>query len=502
MADARRPSRPRALVLLRAGVAVPATVALLLQLVRDPGGLARPAALAWVAILLAAEALPVRPWGGPGLSVAFAAQVALAMLYPPPLAGAIAFLGALDPRRLRARPVAAWARGGVAWATVAGGGAAFHAIASVHDPARRLLPGFAAACLLMWLAQAAAGATEASLETGRPARAVLARMNAVSPYRFPATFPGMGWFGLPIAVLYPVEGFWPALLLLGLLLYARTVCLKAWRQHGQLADLLERERQATARLQELNRSRGQFVAVASHEVRTPLTAILGYVATLRRRRVDDPAVREQFLEIIDRQGKRLLGLVETLLTAAKLEEGRLATRLDWVAVDELCQEVVEGLGPQRGRVRLEVPADLPPVLTDRGHLGQVLANLLDNAVKYSPSQVPCELGARLEEGGELTLWVRDHGIGIERGELDRIFERFYQVDGSDSRPAAGIGLGLHLVRELVALLGGTVAVDTWPGLGSRFTVRLPARHPGAQARRSSTVPSPATRKAAGTTATW
>jgi signal transduction histidine kinase len=493
VADARRPSRLPLLALLRTGVAVPATVALLLRLARDPGGLARPAALAWVAILLAAEALPVRPWGGPGLSVA--------MLYPPPLAGAIAFLGALDPRRIYARPLAAWGRCGVAWATVTAGGAVFHATAAVPDPARRLLPGFAAACLLMWLAQAAAGAAEASLETGRPVRQVLARMNAVSPYRFPATFPGMGWFGLPIAVLYPVEGFWPAVLLLGLLLYARTVCLKAWRQRGQLADLLERERQVTARLQELNRSRGQFVAVASHEVRTPLTAILGYVATLRRRRVDDPAMREQFLEIIDRQGKRLLGLVETLLTAAKLEEGRLATRLDRVAVEELCQEVVEGLGPQRGRVRLEVPADLPPVLTDRRYLGQVLANLLDNAVKYSPSQAPCELGARVD-GSDVTMWVRDHGIGIERDELDRIFERFYQVDGSDSRPAAGIGLGLHLVRELVALLGGTVAVDTWPGLGSRFTVRLPVRHPGAQARRSSTVPSPATRKAAGTTATW
>jgi signal transduction histidine kinase len=312
-------------------------------------------------------------------------------------------------------------------------------------------------------------------------RLLLARMDAASPYRFPATFPGMGWFGLPVARLYLAEGFWAVLLLLGLLLYARSMCLKAWRQRGRLAELLERERQATAELRELDRGKEQFMAVASHEMRTPLTAIVGYVATLRRRPVDDPAIRDRFLEIVERQAQRLLGLVEMLLTASNLERGRVATRFDWASVQDVCEEVVEGLGDDRTRVRLDLPPALPPLLTDRRCLERVLGNLLENAVKYSPRPQPCELGAR-PAGDRLELWVRDHGAGIAPAELDRIFDRFYQVDDSDTRPASGIGLGLHLVRELVAVLGGTIEVETRPGAGSRFTVILPVRHPGAPQR--------------------
>jgi two-component system, OmpR family, phosphate regulon sensor histidine kinase PhoR len=236
------------------------------------------------------------------------------------------------------------------------------------------------------------------------------------------------------------------------------MCLKAWS--------------VIAELREVNRGKEQFVAVASHEMRTPLTAILGYVTTLRRQPIDDPAARDRFLEIVERQAQRLLGLVETLLTASKLERGRVAARLDWASLEDVCQEVVEGLGNDRARVRLDLPPALPPLLTDRRCLGQVLGNLLENAVKYSPRQQPCELGAR-PDGDRLVLWVRDHGAGIPQAELERIFDRFYQVDGSDTRPATGIGLGLHLVRELVGVLGGTIEVETRPGAGSRFTVVLP-----------------------------
>jgi signal transduction histidine kinase len=420
--------------------------------------LARSEALAWVAVLLLLGLRPEPPMAGPGLSVAFAVQVALAMLYHPLAAGVIAFLGAVDLRRLRRRPLAAGWRCLLALATVAGGGAVFRLVAGPGEPPARLLAGFLAGAALMWLAGVAAMAAAARLRHGTPPRQVLARMNAASPYRFPAIFPGMGWFGLPVARLYLAEGFWLVLVLLGLLLYARTMCFKAWK--------------VIAELREINRGKEQFVAVASHEMRTPLTAILGYVATLRRRPIDDPAARDRFLEIVERQAQRLLGLVETLLTTSKLDRGRVAARFDWASLEDVCQEVVEGLGDDQARVRLDLPPALPPLLTDRRCLGQVLGNLLENAVKYSPRQQPCELGAR-PDGDRLVLWVRDHGAGIPRAELERIFDRFYQVDGSDTRPATGIGLGLHLVKELVGVLGGTIQVETRPGAGSRFTVVLP-----------------------------
>jgi signal transduction histidine kinase len=433
--------------------------------------LARPEALAWVAVLLLLGLRPEPAMAGPGLSVAFAVQVALAMLYHPLAAGAIAFLGAVDLRRLRRRPLAAGWRCLLALVTVTGGGAVFRLVAGPGEPLARLLAGFLAGAALMWLAGVAAMAAAARLRHGTPPRQVLARMNATSPYRFPATFPGMGWFGLPVARLYLAEGFWPVLVLLGLLLYARTMCFKAWN--------------VIAELREVNRGKEQFVAVASHEMRTPLTAILGYVATLRRQPIDDPAARDRFLEIVERQAQRLLGLVETLLTASNLDRGRVAARFDWASLEDVCQEVVEGLGDDQARVRLDLPPALPPLLTDRRCLGQVLGNLLENAVKYSPPQQPCELGAR-PDGDRLVLWVRDHGAGIPHSELERIFDRFYQVDGSDTRPAPGIGLGLHLVRELVGVLGGTIQVETRPGAGSRFTVVLPlAAGPAARETRPS-----------------
>jgi signal transduction histidine kinase len=419
--------------------------------------LARPEALGWVAVLLLLGLRPEPPLAGPGLSVAFAVQVALAMLYQPLAAGAIACLGAVDLRRLRRSPLAVGWRCALTLVTVTGGGAVFHLVAGRDQPLARLLPAFVACSVLMWLAEVAAMAAAARRRHGTPPKLLLARMNATSPYRFPATFPGMGWFGLPVARLYLAEGFWAVLMLLGLLLYARTMCLKAWS--------------VIAELREVNRGKEQFVAVASHEMRTPLTAILGYVATLRRQPID-PAARDRFLEIVERQAQRLLGLVETLLTASNLDRGRVAARFDWASVEEVCQEVVEGLGDDQARVRLDLPPALPPLLTDRRCLGQVLGNLLENAVKYSPRQQQCELGVR-PDGDRLVLWVRDHGAGIPQSELERIFDRFYQVDGSDTRPASGIGLGLHLVRELVGVLGGTIEVETRPGAGSRFTVVLP-----------------------------
>jgi signal transduction histidine kinase len=216
-----------------------------------------------------------------------------------------------------------------------------------------------------------------------------------------------------------------------------------------------------------------FVAVASHEVRTPLTSIIGYAKTLRRPEfADDRSTREEFLSAIERQGDRLHRLVGNLLAASHLEEDQRGLAAAPVSLQAVTDEVLAALGPRARRVRVFLPQELPDVVTDRNRLELILANLVDNALKFSPEGTPVDVGAR-RVGDVVELWVSDRGIGIEGDHLDLIFDRFYQVDSSVTRRYGGVGLGLHLVHELAHTLGGTVGVLSEPGSGSTFTVSLP-----------------------------
>lgn len=149
-----------------------------------------------------------------------------------------------------------------------------------------------------------------------------------------------------------------------------------------------------------------------------------------------------------------------------------------VRIDDLCREIVEGLASDSDRVRLELDPDVPVLQTDRQLLGRVISNLVDNALKYSPEGTPCELGARGEGEDQVVFWVRDHGVGMAPEELNRIFDRFYQVDSSITRTFRGAGLGLSLVKNLLDHLGGRVDVQSVVGDGSKFTVTLPVTFPG------------------------
>jgi signal transduction histidine kinase len=247
-------------------------------------------------------------------------------------------------------------------------------------------------------------------------------------------------------------------------------------QAEQLKDLLAKEQRTVADLRELNRLKDEFVAVASHEVRTPLTAIVGYAKTLRRAEVDvDQETRDEFLEGIERQADRLSRLVQNLLASSNIEDERRRLSLEAVMFDDVCNEVIGSLGSQRSRIRLDLHPSLPTVFTDRQRLELILSNLVDNALKFSPNGAPCGVGAKVD-ASSLVFWVSDRGMGIPAEELKAIFERFHQLDSSRTRQFGGIGLGLNLVRDLVASLGGTIEVASRPGRGSRFTVRLPLRH--------------------------
>ena len=227
----------------------------------------------------------------------------------------------------------------------------------------------------------------------------------------------------------------------------------------------------------LERARSDFVATASHELRTPLAAVYGAARTLRRTDIEmDPIQRERFLEIIESETERLTAIVSQILLAGQLEEGRVDVAASVTDVRALAESVLESVRmrvPETIELKLEQNGGGTLALADEDKLRQVLVNLVDNAIKYSPDggEVTVELGARR---GRMVLAVRDRGLGIPPTEHDRIFEKFYRLDPALTRGVGGSGLGLYISRELVGRMGGTLSVESEPGAGATFLVELPA----------------------------
>ncbi len=450
-------------------------------------------ALFFVLCIAAVDLIPIPAWQDIELSLSFPIMIGVAMLYVPPVAGIIALVGSSDVHELRHEiPLmrALWNRTQMALAIVAGS-AVFHAFGEVRDPWFILVPAALAATVTAYAINAILVALHASLQYGMPVRRVLRKMHGSRPAEFLLSYIGLALFGVVIARFFIEEGAWSVAVFLALLVFARQMYFQSRVLADQLAEqnevlteqaerleaLLRKESATVDQLRELNRMKGEFIAVVSHELRTPITAMNGYAKTLRQPQfAEDPELRDEFLERIERQGDRLVGLVENLLTTSRLESDQLSISIGRVLFEDLCRESVEGLGADAERVQVDVPDDIPVLHTDRQLLGRVLSNLLDNALKYSDERATCDLGARAE-GDELVFWVRDRGIGIAPNEIDRIFERFYQVDSSATRRFRGAGLGLSMVRDLVRHLGGAVAVESTSGEGSRFTVRLPIQAP-------------------------
>jgi signal transduction histidine kinase len=268
------------------------------------------------------------------------------------------------------------------------------------------------------------------------------------------------------------------------------------RLENQMVDLLHKERETVKELREANLIKDQFVAVASHELRTPVTAIVGSLITAQTAAdQQDTATSAEMLGRALRQANRLSQLTQNLLTVSAVERGKTDLSLSSFPFGPVVRDALEALG-DASQFRVEIPQDLPYLTSDRTALQRILVNLLDNAVKFSPGTRTAELGARAADDS-VTFWVRDYGIGIPEGEVGRIFDRFYQVDSSSTRPYGGIGLGLSVVKDLLKELGGTIEVTSWPGEGSMFTVSLPVVHPIARVRVGSAPTEPLTRAGRG-----
>jgi two-component system phosphate regulon sensor histidine kinase PhoR len=220
--------------------------------------------------------------------------------------------------------------------------------------------------------------------------------------------------------------------------------------------------------------RRDFVANASHELKTPLTSIRGYAERLSDMKLPDAAAPA--VDAVVANARRLQALVEDLLELSRIESGSVPSRPEPVDVAETARRLLRDLEPRlrAGELAAELHAeDDARAWADRGAVEQVLGNLLDNAVKYTPAGGRIEVAIRPGAGRRLRISVSDTGIGIPRKDLPRIFERFYRVDPGRSRALGGTGLGLAIVRHLVQSMGGQLGVESQPGQGSRFWVELP-----------------------------
>ncbi len=221
--------------------------------------------------------------------------------------------------------------------------------------------------------------------------------------------------------------------------------------------------------------RRDFVANASHELKTPVAAILGGAETLANGGLADPVAAARFTDTIHRHAKRLARLIDDLLALSRLEAGTTVERRPVAlaeVVAEVCDLMEEPFRTAGVALTWHADPDLPPWRGDRRSVEEILTNLLDNARAYTPKGGEVEVRVTRTADG-LALAVGDTGIGIGADHLDRIFERFYRVDPARSRAAGGTGLGLALVKHLVESLGGRIEVASEVGVGSTFTVELP-----------------------------
>ena len=224
----------------------------------------------------------------------------------------------------------------------------------------------------------------------------------------------------------------------------------------------------------LDEAKSEFVATVSHELRTPMTAVLGAAKTLMRDDIElSPERRRQLLEMIGAQGTRLTKIAEDVLIASRLDRDELRLERDHVDLAELVRTAVEHMReyvPETIALTASAVTNGAAALGDRHRIEQVLVNLIDNAVKYSPNGGEVSVStASLPDG--VRVEVRDNGIGIPLAEQGSIFEKFYRLEGAEVR--AGTGLGLYICRELVQRMGGTIGVESDPGEGSTFYFELP-----------------------------
>ena len=250
----------------------------------------------------------------------------------------------------------------------------------------------------------------------------------------------------------------------------------------KLEFMMERLESEHNELEKLEQVRKDFVANVSHELRTPLASIQGYTETLLDGAVHDPKINLKFLDIIRENAERLTRLTAELLVLSQVEQGRRKFKFGSHRVNRLLAMDLDMMRPLADRKSITLTIEPAPedtaVFCDTEAVHQILTNLLDNAIKYTPDGGTVTVGAHPADRNRVEIFVRDSGIGIPPSELPRLFERFYRVDKARSRSLGGTGLGLAIVKHLTRAQGGDVRVESRPEHGSTFYFTLPAQDLG------------------------
>lgn len=230
-------------------------------------------------------------------------------------------------------------------------------------------------------------------------------------------------------------------------------------------------------LKHLDTLKKDLVANVSHELRTPVTMIKGFIETLKEGAIDDPKNAERFLNIISKHINRLNLLIDDLLTLARLEEKPDEIKMESESIHPVLKSVIEDYDVKANdkKIKIEICCEENITAKINKHLiEQAIGNLVDNAIKYSDKKSNIEVGSYIQDD-ELLIYVSDEGYGISEDHMPRLFERFYRIDKGRSREEGGTGLGLSIVKHIINTMNGTIDVESQPGKGTKFTVRIPQK---------------------------